>query len=151
MKSRLAEGIAALSLSKAELARRLGVTPPVVGRILAGRLRGRKHVEKIAAILGCSVPWLVTGRGPAPTWAPAPVAEPALGQAQQDAALARVAELEEDRDAWRDAFRNAHAAAAAPIRPQAQVPPSMNRERGAAFRFPEPEEAPAPEREPHGK
>jgi hypothetical protein len=37
----------------------------------SGKRPGRKYLASIATELGCSVEWLTTGTGPAPTWSEA--------------------------------------------------------------------------------
>ncbi len=55
-----------LQLSKAEIARRVGVAPPTVGQWENGEnsVKG-ENLHALARVLQCSSEWLLTGKGPA--------------------------------------------------------------------------------------
>lgn len=67
---RIQLGIDAKGVGGAEIGRRAGFkNRSTISRIKSGELPGHKYLEPLAQVLGCSVEWLTTGTGPAPTWA----------------------------------------------------------------------------------
>jgi transcriptional regulator with XRE-family HTH domain len=60
----------ALNLKQRELAERAGLpSRQRLTQIKSGERPGRKHVEALAGLMGCTVEWLTTGTGQAPSWA----------------------------------------------------------------------------------
>jgi hypothetical protein len=71
---RIRQGIPAVGLNQAAVARQLDISPQRFQKIIDGQGRS-KYLSRIAAILKTSSEWLVTGNGPAPTWAAQPSEE----------------------------------------------------------------------------
>jgi len=66
---RIRAGIEALGIiSQAELARRVGMSPQNLQRILIGEVKRSRHFRRIAEELHCSVGWLMSGTGKPPRW-----------------------------------------------------------------------------------
>ncbi len=66
----------ALNLKQRQLAERAGLpSRQLLTQIKSGERPGRKHLEALALQMGCTVEWLTTGTGMAPSWA-GPVAAP---------------------------------------------------------------------------
>lgn len=67
--SRLSAGMAAKGIGQSDLARLANVSRQTINTMFAEGRPGRKHLPAFARVLGCSVEWLTTGTGPAPSWA----------------------------------------------------------------------------------
>ena len=76
---RINEACRAHGISRAELSRRVGMTPQHVQQICNGQVRDSKHFPALAKALDLSVQWLVTGAGEARPWAqPTPADGPTI-------------------------------------------------------------------------
>lgn len=69
--ARLEAGLVAKQLKQADIAREAGVSRQIISQVKTGDKTAQRVVKVAADLLGCSVEWLTTGTGQAPSWATA--------------------------------------------------------------------------------
>lgn len=70
--ARLEAGLAAKQLKQADIAREAGVSRQIISQVKTGDKTAQRVVKVAADLLECSVEWLTTGTGQAPSWATVP-------------------------------------------------------------------------------
>jgi hypothetical protein len=66
------------------MAESIGVLKQEISHIASGRTKHGKIVDRLAKLMGCSVEWLIDGKGDAPAWASDPKPEPPPGNQSLD-------------------------------------------------------------------
>lgn len=61
---RIQEAMAEAGLKQIDIAQYIGVSPPTISELIAGKSKSSKHLPKIAKLLGVRALWLDTGKGP---------------------------------------------------------------------------------------
>jgi transcriptional regulator with XRE-family HTH domain len=79
--ARLEAGLAAKQLKQADIAREAGVSRQIISQVKTGDKTAQRVVKVAADLLECSVEWLTTGTGQAPSWATVPLRAKEAGRA----------------------------------------------------------------------